>query len=67
VEKIADNVNKDQDQAILDTAEMEQYVKMDKAALEKELANLKAQDAKSRQNIPGLKMNTMRFEPGGTV
>lgn len=46
--KIADNVNKDQDQALLDTAEMEQYVKMDKAALEKELANLKAQDAKEQ-------------------
>jgi biopolymer transport protein ExbB len=46
--KIAENVNKDQDQALLDTAEMEQYVKMDKAALEKELANLKAQDAKEQ-------------------
>ncbi len=52
--KVADNVNKDQDQALIDTAEMEQYVKMDKAALEKELANFKAQDTKEGAALTSL-------------
>lgn len=61
--KIAENVNKDQDQALLDTAEMEQYVKMDKAALEKELANLKARTQKSRRSIAGLKKSMRHCAP----
>jgi biopolymer transport protein ExbB len=51
---VADNVNKDQDQALIDTAEMEQYVKMDKAALEKELANFKAQDTREGAALTSL-------------
>ncbi len=46
--QVAGNVNKAQEQSLEDTAEMERLVKMDKTALEKELANLKAQDAKEQ-------------------
>ena len=44
--KIAENINKDQEQSLVDVAEMEKYLKMDKAQLQKELANLKAEDKK---------------------
>jgi hypothetical protein len=40
---------------------MEQYVKMDKAALKKSLPTSRRRMQKSRRNIPGLKMNTMLF------
>lgn len=46
--KIAENVGKDQEESVQDAAEMERLVKMDKSALEKELANLKAQDKKEQ-------------------
>lgn len=46
--KVAENINKDQDQSLVDVAEMEKYLKMDEAALKKELANLKAEDKKEQ-------------------
>ncbi len=52
--KVAENIGKDQDQTLVDVAEMEKYLKMDKTALEKELANLKAQDKKEGDLLDSL-------------
>jgi biopolymer transport protein ExbB len=61
---VAENINKDQDQSLVDAAEMEKYVKMDKAALEKELANLKSQDTQEGNTLDSLenKYNALRKE-----
>lgn len=62
--KVAENINKDQDQSLVDVAEMEKYLKMDKSALEKELANLKAEDKKEGDVLTNLenKYNALRKE-----
>ena len=62
--EVAENINKDQDQSLVDVAEMEKYLKMDKAALDKELANLKAEDTKEGNTLDSLenKYNALRKE-----
>ena len=62
--KVAENINKDQDQSLVDVAEMEKYLKMDETALKKELANLKAEDKKESNLLKSLenKYNALRKE-----
>jgi biopolymer transport protein ExbB len=52
--EVAENINKDQDQSLVDVAEMEKYLKMDQAALKKELANLKAEEQKESATLDSL-------------
>jgi len=61
---VAENINKDQDQALVDVAEMQKYLKMDEAALKKELANLQAEDKKETDTLTSLenKYNELRKE-----
>ena len=62
--KVAENINKDQDQSLVDVAEMEKYINMDEAALKKELDNLKAEDKKEGRILTDLenKYNALRKE-----
>ncbi len=52
--KVAGDVNKEQDKAIEDAAETERLVKMDEAALKKELANLKARENREERTLKKL-------------
>ncbi|MGD9159487.1 MAG: MotA/TolQ/ExbB proton channel family protein [Desulfobacteraceae bacterium] len=52
--KVAENINKDQDQSLVDVAEMEKYLKMDEAALKKELAKLRDEDKKEGNILDSL-------------
>jgi len=58
-EKVAENINKDQDQSLVDVSEMEKYLKMDEATLRKELSNLKAEDQKEQKTLDSL---TKKYE-----
>ena len=48
-EEVVKDINKDQQQALVDVAGMQKYLKMDEASLKNELANLKTQDAKEEK------------------
>jgi len=52
--KIADKTNQDQELSLEESADIERLVKMDRTALEKELADLKAQDKKEGATLTRL-------------
>ncbi len=60
--KVASDVNKEQDQSLKDAAEMERLVNMDEAALTKELNDLKAQEKREEATLKQLENEFARLK-----
>lgn len=52
--ELADNVNRDQDMSMADTAEMEKFIKMDKSELQAEIKKLEAEDKATERELERL-------------
>jgi len=52
---LASQISKEQDEAILDAAETERLAKMDRAALEKEVSNLREQEKREKRTLDKLR------------